>query len=223
MDDVLIFEGKNIEEILEQALNEFDCESTDELEYEVLEEGEKRNLLFKKAQFIKAEVRKKSVGPSNLDRDLKVFLETILQMTDLSKDVEVDFDGEQFHINILGLKLDDLQEGKEVLDSLQHLVSRFLYRKGAPHKILVDASGLRQQRLEELEEMIQRIHDYVMTGKTTTTAPLSASERRHVHMSLDEMGGARTLSIGRGPKKRIRIFPSNKFNRSAHDYGVSSY
>ena len=96
-----------------------------------------------------------------------------------------------------------------VLEAIQYLTSRVAHRPGEPRKHLaVDAEGYRARHEDQLADMARRLAERVaLEGKVITFDPMSARDRRIVHMALREMTGVRTESNGEGPDRRVQIIP----------------
>jgi len=91
----------------------------------------------------------------------------------------------------------------ETLAALQHLVARML-RARAPEE--VDVAGYRDRRVESLRELARALIEEVeQTGAEASTEPLSAIERRIVHLEVAEVGGFSSVSVGDGLFKRVII------------------
>jgi spoIIIJ-associated protein len=96
-----------------------------------------------------------------------------------------------------------------VLEAIQYLTTRVAHRPGDPRKhIAVDAEGYRARHEDQLAEMAQKLARRVASeGKIITFDPMSARDRRVVHMALKEMTDVRTESHGEGPDRRVQIIP----------------
>ncbi|MBI5522876.1 MAG: Jag N-terminal domain-containing protein [Desulfarculus sp.] len=96
------------------------------------------------------------------------------------------------------------------LEALQYIVTRIVsHRCGRPVRIVVDAGEYRRRRRESLEDLAQRMaHKARQTGKPVAVGPLSAQERRVVHLTLKGEAGLSTSSRGRGELKKVVITPS---------------
>jgi spoIIIJ-associated protein len=96
-----------------------------------------------------------------------------------------------------------------VLDAIQYLTARVVVRPGEPRRhVIVDAEGYRARHEDQLSQMARRLAQRVATeGKVITFDPMSARERRIVHMALREMKGVRTESMGEEPQRRVQIIP----------------
>ncbi len=96
-----------------------------------------------------------------------------------------------------------------VLEAIQYLTTRVAHRPGEPRKhIAVDAEGYRARHEDQLAEMAQKLARRVAKeGKVITFDPMTARDRRVVHMALKEMTDVRTESHGEGPDRRVQIIP----------------
>jgi spoIIIJ-associated protein len=96
-----------------------------------------------------------------------------------------------------------------VLDAIQYLAGRAVVRPGEPRRhLIVDAEGYRARHEDQLTQMAKKLAERVASeGKVITFDPMSARERRIVHIALREVKGVRTESTGEEPQRRIQIIP----------------
>ncbi|HMT19790.1 MAG TPA: RNA-binding cell elongation regulator Jag/EloR [Promineifilum sp.] len=118
-------------------------------------------------------------------------------------------------VNIIDISGDDLGmligPRGETLDSLQ-----FLSRLMVAHKLhrranfVVDVEGFRQRREQALTRLAERMAEKArQRGEAVTLEPMSAYERRIIHMTLREAAGVYTESTGEGKQRRVRIIPQD--------------
>lgn len=95
----------------------------------------------------------------------------------------------------------------ERLSALQHLVNLMLSRKmGTWTRVLVDVEDYRGRRERQLVEVATRAADRVSdTGQMLQLEPMSALERRWVHLALRDRDGITTQSIGEEPMRRVVV------------------
>jgi spoIIIJ-associated protein len=95
----------------------------------------------------------------------------------------------------------------ERLSALQHLVNLMLSRKmGTWTRVLVDVEDYRGRRERQLVEVAQRAAERVEeTGQMLQLEPMSALERRWVHIALRDVDGVSTQSIGEEPMRRVVV------------------
>ena len=95
----------------------------------------------------------------------------------------------------------------ERLSALQHLVNLMLSRKmGTWTRVLVDVEDYRGRRERQLVEVATRAAERVAeTGQMLQLEPMSALERRWVHLALRDIDGVTTQSIGEEPMRRVVV------------------
>jgi len=82
-------------------------------------------------------------------------------------------------------------------------------------KLTVDVGNFREKRQEELKVRAVELAAMVkVDGKTQVIPALNPSERRVIHMILQEDKEIRSRSVGDGLFKKILIFKPGKGNRS---------
>jgi len=89
----------------------------------------------------------------------------------------------------------------------------FLRRMGAHPTalVVVDAEGYRGRREDALMDLAQRLADKaVKSARPVPVEPMSAHDRRIVHMALAEHEGVTTESEGEGLFRRVVIFPKGQ-------------
>jgi spoIIIJ-associated protein len=95
----------------------------------------------------------------------------------------------------------------ERLSALQHLVNLMLSRRmGEWTRVLVDVEDYRGRRERQLVEVARRAADRVLsTGTMLQLEPMSALERRWIHIALRDIEGVATQSIGEEPQRRVVV------------------
>lgn len=97
----------------------------------------------------------------------------------------------------------------ETLSSFQLILGLMVYKKtGTWTKILVEVGDYREKRAEQLTAMAQSYAaQAVSTGQPVYLPPLSPSERRVVHLALQERTDVETESVGEGNQRRVVVKP----------------
>jgi len=103
-----------------------------------------------------------------------------------------------------------LERSGEVLKALEHLAFRALRLEPEwQDKIQVDCAGYRALRLEELRMTARVAAERVQASRQPFQLnPMSAHERRIVHLALRDMPGVRTESVGVGERRQVVIHPA---------------
>lgn len=100
----------------------------------------------------------------------------------------------------------------EVLDSFEHLLRSVLNKQLEEFvSVRVDIEGYRKRRMEYLRGLVRNVSERVAReGKPEALNPMNASERRLVHMLVQEMQGVVTESIGERTERQVVIKPLMK-------------
>jgi len=97
----------------------------------------------------------------------------------------------------------------ELLEALQHLVNQ-IFGRSLPSgtRLICDVGGFRATREAELQAMAYHAASRVKaTGMPFTFQPMSANERRVIHLTLADRPDLYTESIGEGSDRKLRIGP----------------
>ena len=97
----------------------------------------------------------------------------------------------------------------QTIDAIQHLAYRIAFRRcGAPVRVVVDAAGYRERRRETLETLAMRVAERVLeSGQAEELEPMTAIERKVVHLRLKDAGGVATASEGTEPNRYVVVLP----------------
>lgn len=98
-------------------------------------------------------------------------------------------------------------EGGELLDALEHFVNQSFARELADgERFICDVDNFRAIRETELRAMARHAADRVRsTGAPFLFGPMSAAERRIIHVTLAEDDGLFTESVGEGNARRLKV------------------
>jgi spoIIIJ-associated protein len=98
----------------------------------------------------------------------------------------------------------------ETIDALQYLVNAGVNNNRASRsRIVLDAEGYRQRRVEALQGMAHRTaRKAIREDRTVELPPMNPSERRVVHLFLRDNPGVVTESEGTGDGRRVRVSPA---------------
>jgi len=191
--------------------------SPDEEKKEKEEIKEKEQLPPQQAEPGTREAAAKEEVPAPADEVLtaiKEDLERILDFMGFASEVTVRFDEQSVQCNIKSDYEENIvgQEGR-TLDSLQYLI-RKIASSSLPDRMTVDLDigNFREQRVQELQKIALEMAGQVKeTGKTMAIPALNPSERRVVHVALQDDKKVRSRSVGDGIFKKVLIFkPGSK-------------
>jgi spoIIIJ-associated protein len=99
----------------------------------------------------------------------------------------------------------------QTIDAIQYLVNAILARSEGPERkeVIVDAAGYRARRRASLEALAVRSAERVLaSGEPVELEPMTAVERKVVHVRLKEFPGVRTASDGTEPNRFVTIAPA---------------
>ena len=147
----------------------------------------------------------------SLEEEAKEMMQEILNQMHLMAIAEART-GEQGEI-LIDVKGEDLGQiiGKDgaTLNAMQILISTALSRKqGRRVKTYIDAGGYKQKQAKAIERLAMKAaEDVEKTKKEKILPPMSAAERRIVHMALKDNTSITTHSEGQGKDRRLIISP----------------
>jgi spoIIIJ-associated protein len=99
----------------------------------------------------------------------------------------------------------------QTIDALQYLANAIVHRDPtAPRKsIVVDAAGYRARRQSALDALAVRSAERALeTGRAIELDPMTAVERKVVHLRLKEFAGVETTSEGTEPNRYVVVRPA---------------
>jgi spoIIIJ-associated protein len=98
----------------------------------------------------------------------------------------------------------------QTIDSVQYLLNAIGWRTYGDERkeVVVDAAGYRARRKETLETLALRVADRVReSGEAEELEPMTAVERKVVHLRLKEVAGVGTASEGTEPNRYVVVVP----------------
>lgn len=197
-----------MEEAIQAALEELGAKR-DEVEIEVLDEGNRGFLGLWGSKEARVRVIKRDVVGEKAEKAEKL-LTRLLELMGVEAEVESRREGGTAYFNIKGEHL-GLVIGRrgETLDSVQYLVGLAANKEGGEWlRVIIDAEGYRKRREETLRRLAQRLASKVRAqGRKTVLEPMSAQDRRIIHLALQDDRRVQTYSEGEEPYRRVVIAP----------------
>jgi spoIIIJ-associated protein len=98
----------------------------------------------------------------------------------------------------------------QTIDAIQYLLNVIAYRAHGEEKkdVVVDAAGYRARRQATLETLALRVADQVRdSGEREELEPMTAVERKVVHLRLKDVAGVGTTSEGTEPNRYVVVVP----------------
>jgi spoIIIJ-associated protein len=99
----------------------------------------------------------------------------------------------------------------QTIDAIQYLVNAIVWRsRPADRKdVVVDAAGYRERRRSALEALALRsAEEALATRSRIELEPMTAVERKTIHVRLKEFDGVETGSEGTEPNRFVVILPT---------------
>lgn len=233
MDKTYVFEGKTTNEAIEKGLKELKV-SKNKVDIKVLESEEKRSFFsILTPRVVKVEMTLKENCESdendekdsknisikkekNIDFDkneveekLKKFLDEFIgklpknnltykiKIEDIDIHIDIDGDNTGYLIGYRG----------EVLNSLQMILTNIISKDlNCKVKVLLNIGGYREKREKDLENLASKIAGSVIkTRKSITLEPMSAYERKIIHLKLQNNDKVQTHSVGEEPYRKVVV------------------
>jgi spoIIIJ-associated protein len=98
----------------------------------------------------------------------------------------------------------------QTIDAIQYLLNAIAWRAHREERkeVVVDAAGYRARRKATLEALALRVADRVReSGEREELEPMTAIERKVVHLRLKEVAGVGTASEGTEPNRYVVVVP----------------
>jgi spoIIIJ-associated protein len=98
----------------------------------------------------------------------------------------------------------------QTIDAIQYLANAIVYRGQIEDRkaIVVDAAGYRERRKATLDALAVRSAERVVaSGQRVQLEPMTAVERKVVHLRLEDYPGVTTASEGTEPNRFVVIAP----------------
>ena len=212
--------AKTVEEATQRALEKLGV-PREKVKVTILKEG-RHGVLGLGAE--EARIRVEPLVPAPEESDIadaaKGILEALLSMMGVAASVVSParsfVEGEATAPIALDVKGDDLgiligRRG-QTLSCLQYIVRLIVgHQTGAWVPIIIDVEGYKQRRYEALQALAKRIAEQVKAGgEPFALEPMSAYERRIIHLALAEHPDVTTQSIGEGEARKVVISPKGQ-------------
>jgi spoIIIJ-associated protein len=213
---IIEIEEKSVEDAIALACQKLKL-PREKLEIEIVSKGSSGIFGIVGARKAKIRVTAK-VPPVELTAEkAKEVLGEILKHVDLPNVVEWEAKEDCFSLNIIsnGSGLLIGKRGK-TLNALQFLVSKIVSRQtGENVSVIVDTENYRSKREVSLSELAHQLSEKVKKShRPLTTGPMSAQDRRIIHLALKEDQDVRTKSKGEGNLRRVVIYPVKKARKT---------
>jgi spoIIIJ-associated protein len=195
-------EGDTVEEAIEHALTELEA-TREQVTIDIVNEPTKGILNFgAKPAKIRATLKQDvSSAPETI-------LKEMLSRMEIDGEVESSYIDGSTHLNIV-TDSPALLIGKhgQTLDAIERLLNCIVNKASlVKRRVFVNTEGYRERREERLMEMAHQVAEKVRyTDRDIVLAPMSARDRRIIHVALKEDEVVSTYSQGEGEMRRIVV------------------
>ena len=138
------------------------------------------------------------------------FIKGFVNVSGCGKTVEASAENNEIKIEIVGEKATDLIGYRgESLHALQYIANVIENEKsGEKKRVLLNIENYRQKREQTLKDLAKRMSAKVLkTGKFVKLEPMNASDRRIIHLELQDSDKLTTISKGVEPNRYLIILP----------------
>jgi spoIIIJ-associated protein len=150
---------------------------------------------------------------SELAGEVRDLVERIVDAIGVSGRIELEEDDERITVSCVGPELGMLigRHG-QTIDAIQYLANAVMFRQHAEDRkeVVIDAAGYRARRQASLEALAVRSAERALShDEAVELEPMTAIERKVVHIRLKEFDGVETTSEGTEPNRFIVIRPAH--------------
>lgn len=200
MFSLLMYEGKNREDLINKITEELNCNENELVILEQFTEGK----IFKSQKYNLSVITK-----AEIKKQLKNFFNELSKLMNVTIESEINITEDNiYNINLVTSNNSILigKEGK-TLDAIQCLL-RQISQNDLQNKIKinVDISNYKYEQAKKLEKNIKNIAKEVLKTKVDTSLdPMNSYNRRIVHTIVSEFSDLETESVGEGKERHVVI------------------
>ncbi len=202
MQNYIESEAETVEEAIEIALTELDT-TREKVNIIIINEPTKGILSFgAKPAKVRATLKE------DITNAPETVLKEILKRIGIDGEVESDFSDGSLHLNMV-TDSPALLIGKhgQTLDAIERILNCIINKNSlAKRKVFVDTEGYRERRENMLVDLAHQVAAKVRrTRQDVVLSPMSAKDRRIVHITLQSDDSVSTFSQGEGDMRRVVI------------------
>jgi spoIIIJ-associated protein len=143
---------------------------------------------------------------------VRTFIAGVVDRFGYSATTSVRVEEEQIFVEVTGSELGLLIGPRgATLDALQELARTVIQRRSEEHaaRVVVDVAGFRAKRAEALSAFARNVASEVLaSGVAEALEPMSSSDRKIVHDTINALDGVVTTSEGEDPRRYVVIRPA---------------
>ncbi|MDR1104379.1 MAG: protein jag [Endomicrobium sp.] len=217
------FKGKNVKEAIDAGLAKLGCNKED-VSIRIVNEGSTGlfGLMGAKPAVVLISVKKSKcninpalnteIDQNKVCKKAEFFLSGLLNKMNLKfSDIETSFKDDLININVSTSDCPFfIGKNGQTLDSLEYLTQIIVNKElNSKLKVNLDCENYRRKQKDKLKILIDKAVDYVSrTGKIYHFEPMSAKERKIIHLYLKDNHFVESFSEGTGILKKVGIKPT---------------
>lgn len=202
--EILVYEGKNLNELKEKAFSELNAS---ENELYIRETEEIKGLL--KTKKYKLEILTKD----DVVKYIKNYVIDVAKNMGITVNIEAKKRENYIQINLFS-ENSSILIGKNgrTMEAIQYLIKNSIYNKtGFKINVILDVEDYKEKINRHLEYNVKKIAREVRkTGVDAKLDPMNSYERRIVHNAVNEIKGVSTISEGVEPNRYVVIKKDEK-------------
>ncbi len=142
----------------------------------------------------------------------KSFCEELLRRLGAEVAVEVKETPEAIGVSLTAGPGNAVELSSALVEAVQYLVNRVVNPRSEGRKwVNLDVGGFREEGDPAVKAMAERLAACAKrTGKVLAVAPISARDRRQIHLALVDVEGVSTRSEGEGLFRQLLIVPAKR-------------
>jgi spoIIIJ-associated protein len=208
----VIDEGKSVEDAIQKGLERLGI-TREEADIEIVDEGSRGVLNLIGGKNARVIVRRRDDTSAVSDK-IQELLTNVLDLMDLSCQVTVTAEDDIHMVQVDTAGADGLLIGKkgQNLEALEHLLRRMVGKQlKRSVRLEVDIGGYKERRVTALKNKAASLASRVKSsGREMQVEPLSAAERRIIHLELVGDPQVKTYTVGEGDLKSVVIAPQRR-------------
>jgi spoIIIJ-associated protein len=208
----VVDEGKTVDEAIDKGLERLGL-TRDQVEVDVLEQGARGVLGLVGVKQAKVIIRRRD-DTDGVAAKIEELATEVLDLMGLSSQIDITFEEEIHKVQIDTAGADGLLIGKkgQNLIALEHLLRRMAGKQlKRSVRLDVDVGGYKERRISTLRsKAISMASRVKASSKEMQVEPLSAAERRIIHVTLADDSQIKTYTIGDGELKTVVIAPQRR-------------
>ncbi len=142
-------------------------------------------------------------------QDIQNFIEQMLSNMGFGQN-SIDFDIDERGTKVFKISTTDSKDliGKdgETLQSLNHLLKRFVEKNGETNHVMIDINGYQDKKIERIKTIAHMMSERARFFKSSVELePMNAFERHIIHEYVQNLEDLETESTGFGKERHIVI------------------